>query len=74
MSSRDTTNILRQKRDSRGTEFNPHNDRRSRRFGRSEININEDVIMALEGAYENQRARQVTEWETIGRLTFRQAA
>ncbi len=30
--------------------------------------------MALEGAYENQRARQVTEWETIGRLTFRQAA
>jgi hypothetical protein len=74
MSSRDTTNILRQNRASREPEFNPHNDRRGRRFDRSEINKNEDVIVALESAYENERARQVTEWETIGRLTFRQAA
>ena len=74
MISRDTTNTLRQERASRQVEFNPHNDRHARRFGLADININEDVIMALEGAYENQRARQVTEWETIGRLTFRQAA
>lgn len=74
MSSRDTTNTLRQTRASLDAEFSPNRDRRSRRFGPTNININEDVIMALEGAYENQRARQVTEWETIGRLTFRQAA
>ena len=73
MNSRETTDTLRQKRASHQPEFAPHNGRRSGRFGPKDNNVN-DVIMALEGAYENQRARQVTEWETIGRLTFRQAA
>jgi len=74
MISRDTTNTYRTDRASRESEFRAQNERTSRRSRSNEININDDVIMALEGAYENQRARQVTEWETIGRLTFRQAA
>lgn len=73
MISRDTTNTARQTRSAREPEFNASTNRTSRRF-RTNENVNDDLIVALEGAYENERARQVTEWETIGRLTFRQAA
>lgn len=34
----------------------------------------DDVIFSLANASENRRARQVTEWERLGRQTFRAAA
>jgi hypothetical protein len=34
----------------------------------------DDVIVSLANAYENQRARQVTEWEQMRRQMVRRAA
>lgn len=34
----------------------------------------DDLIMALAEAHENKRARQVFEWETVRRNSFRKAA
>lgn len=34
----------------------------------TKYNINEDLIVSLENAYENRRARQVTEWERRQRV------
>lgn len=37
--------------------------------------INDDLIVSLQDAYENKRARQVFEWEAVRRNNnFRQAA
>jgi hypothetical protein len=36
------------------------------RSSKRERPLNDDVIMSLANAYENQRARQVTEWERVG--------
>lgn len=37
--------------------------------------INDDLIVSLQDAYENKRARQVFEWESVRRNNnFRQAA
>jgi hypothetical protein len=36
------------------------------RSSKRERSLNDDVIMSLSNAYENQRARQVTEWERVG--------
>ena len=33
--------------------------------------INDDLILTLSDAYENQRARQVTEWEKLRRQNVR---
>lgn len=33
--------------------------------------INDDLILSLSDAYENQRARQVTEWEKLRRQNVR---
>lgn len=35
--------------------------------------INDDLIMSLSDAYENKRARQVVEWERLGRQNVRQS-
>ena len=35
--------------------------------------INYDLILSLSDAYENQRARQVTEWEKLRRQNVRRA-
>lgn len=51
----------------------PHENERSdqplslqQRSSKRERPINDDVIMSLSNAYENQRARQVSEWERVG--------
>lgn len=36
--------------------------------------MSDDVIVSLANAYENQRARQVTEWEQMSRQTVQHAA
>ena len=36
--------------------------------------VSDDVIVSLASAYENQRARQVTEWEQMRRQMVRRAA
>lgn len=35
--------------------------------------INDDLIVSLSDAYENKRARQVVEWERLGRQNISQA-
>ena len=74
MIDRETINSRPQRKAANELEFSPGNDRPSRRFSIKENSPAEDVIGVLASAYENERARQVTEWETMGRLTFRQAA
>jgi len=50
----------------------PHENERSnqplsqKRSSKRERPLNDDVIMSLSNAYENQRARQVSEWERVG--------
>ncbi len=39
-----------------------------------ETNFNDELIVSLADAYENKRARQVFEWETVRRKSFQQAA
>ncbi len=39
-----------------------------------DISFNDELIMSLSDAYENQRARQVTEWERLRRQNVRRAA
>lgn len=36
--------------------------------------FNDELIMSLANAYENQRARQVTEWERLRRQNVQRAA
>jgi hypothetical protein len=36
--------------------------------------INDPLIVSLSSAYENQRARQVTEWEKLHRQNLQRAA
>ncbi len=36
--------------------------------------INDDLIVSLQDAYENKRARQVFEWENVRRQNTRRAA
>lgn len=35
-------------------------------------NLNDDLIVSLADAYENKRARQVVEWERLGRQNLQQ--
>ncbi len=74
MINRDTTNTARTNRGLRDTEYTPPNNPTTRRRTATDtnININDELIMSLSDAYENMRARQVTEWETMRRRTFRQ--
>ena len=48
----------------------------SARLPRSKDNnpINDELIVSLQDAYENKRARQVFEWETARRQNARRAA
>lgn len=36
--------------------------------------INDELIVSLQDAYENKRARQVFEWERVRRQNYRRAA
>ena len=46
----------------------------SNRIKKSKDNLtmNDDLIVSLADAYENKRARQVVEWERLGRQTLQQ--
>ena len=46
----------------------------SSRINKSKDNLtmNDDLIVSLADAYENKRARQVVEWERLGRQTLQQ--
>jgi hypothetical protein len=46
----------------------------SRRYSSHETVVNDDLIMSLANAYENIRARQVTEWEGMRRQTVQHNA
>ena len=48
----------------------------SARLSKSKDNnvINDDLIVSLQDAYENKRARQVFEWERVRRQNYRRAA
>ena len=46
----------------------------ARTFSRIKLNSTDDVIITLADAYENERARQVTEWERAQPLYLRQTA
>ena len=35
--------------------------------------VNDDLIVSLQDAYENKRARQVFEWERVRRQNYRRA-
>ena len=54
----------------------PLSENSSSRPASSRININttDDVIVTLADAYENKRARQVTEWERAQPLYLRKTA
>lgn len=39
-----------------------------------ESTLNDDLIVSLSNAYENQRARQVVEWESVRRQNYHRAA
>jgi len=43
------------------------NENNSRLLSASKSKPNDDLILSLSDAYENKRARQVVEWETLGR-------
>jgi len=45
----------------------------SRTASRSNTNINDEMIVTLANAYENKRARQVTEWERAQSMYVRNA-
>jgi len=45
----------------------------SNRTSKSKENsLNDDLIVSLSDAYENKRARQVVEWENLGRQNLHQ--
>lgn len=46
----------------------------SRRSRSKENPINDELIVSLSDAYENKRARQVTEWELLRRQAVRRSA
>lgn len=48
----------------------------SNRIKKSKDNLssNDDLIVSLSDAYENKRARQVVEWERLGRQNMQRAA
>lgn len=47
----------------------------SARLPKSKENpLNDDLILSLQDAYENKRARQVFEWERVRRQNHRRAA
>jgi hypothetical protein len=46
----------------------------SRKPQSRETTLNDPLILSLSDAYENQRARQVTEWERLYRQNVQRAA
>ena len=47
----------------------------SKRNSRQRDNfLHDDLILSLADAYENKRARQVAEWDKLGRQNFQRAA
>lgn len=47
----------------------------SARLSKSKDNpVNDDLILSLQDAYENKRARQVFEWERVRRQNYRRSA
>jgi len=47
--------------------------RRTRKSRSKNIPINDELIVSLSDAYENKRARQVTEWERMRRQNVQPA-
>ena len=74
MINRENTNTARRSHSSHETDFSQISTSSSRRPASNEININDDLIIALSNAYENQRALQVNEWESIRRQMVEHAA
>ena len=48
----------------------------TKRISKSKENniLNDDLIVSLSDAYENKRARQVIEWESVRRQNYQRAA
>ena len=48
----------------------------TKRISKSKENnaLNDDLIVSLSDAYENKRARQVMEWESVRRQNYHRAA
>ncbi|MBC7900141.1 MAG: hypothetical protein H7070_08820 [Saprospiraceae bacterium] len=67
MANKTNTNVARTKDNSNQKEnaFQHYSARRlsSRKSQSKENPLNDDLIVSLSDAYENKRARQVTEWE-----------
>jgi len=74
MINREANTFARTNRGQREPEFTPQNDHNGRRFAGNETTVNDDLIISLANAYENKRARQVTEWESMIHSNFRRAA
>jgi hypothetical protein len=53
-------------------EKSNENENNSRLLSASTSNSNEDLIVSLSDAYENKRARQVVEWEKLGKQKLQQ--
>ncbi len=67
MVNRDDTNTLRKNTNSNQRLLNPE-PVPQRNSQKNENLINDDVIISLVNAYENERARQVSEWEQMRRF------
>lgn len=53
-------------------EKSNENENNSRLLSASTSNSTEDLIISLSDAYENKRARQVVEWENLGKQKLQQ--
>lgn len=74
MINREPTSAARNTRGSHNLESQTRRSTSSRRYASHETAVNDDLIMSLANAYENVRARQVTEWEWMRRQTVHRNA
>ncbi len=74
MINREPTSAARNVRGSHNSEIQTRTSTSSRRYSSLETVVNDDLIMSLANAYENVRARQVTEWEWMRRQTVHRNA
>lgn len=71
MASRSNTSTPRRKLTVR-SDNSPKEAARSTRSTDLVAGVHEDILVSLTNAYENKRARLVTEWELIGQRSLRQ--
>lgn len=74
MINRETTTAARNVRGSHNSESQARMSHSSRRYSSHETVVNDELIMSLANAYENVRARQVTEWEWMRQQTVHRNA